>query len=79
MLWLTLFQGLHSSALYYGTFVKEIFFIKYFFFFKGEVLCTPVIYIYFLPWHLFRFESCQDTLIVWCIYIYIDVQALIIK
>ena len=40
---------------------------------------TRYIYIYFLPWHLFRFESCQDTLIVWCIYIYIDVQALIIK
>ena len=37
------------------------------------------IYIYFLPWHLFCSFSYLDTLIVWCIYIYIDVQALIIK
>ena len=38
------------------------------------------IYIFFFfPWHLLYFLSCLDTLIVWCIYIYIDVQALIIK
>ena len=42
---------------------------------------THFIYIYFIPWHLFCSLSCLDTLIVLCIYIYIyiDVQALIIK
>ena len=40
---------------------------------------THYIYIYFLPWHLLYFLSCLDTLIVRCIYIHIDVQALIIK
>ena len=47
-----------------------------------RLLCTPIFIltnIYLLPWHLFCSLSCQDTLIVWCIYIYIDVQALIIK
>ena len=36
-----------------------------------QLLCTPIIYLYFLPWHLFCYLSCLDTLIVWCIYIYI--------
>ena len=46
------------------------------------LLCTPIFIltnIYLLPWHLFCSLSCLDTLIVWCIYKYIDVQALVIK
>ena len=46
------------------------------------VMYTHYIYIYiyiFPPMAFVLLLSCLDTLIVWCIYIYIDVQALIIK